>query len=176
MDAQLLPPNELIRPWRRATLVASTIAALELVLLVGAGAFLLAKPLSHLIRSHAKAVATQPTHAKPATVKPAIRPRTAPLGKPRPRGHVKVMVFNGNGQAGAAGSAASKLHGLGYAIAGTANARRQDYATTVVMYQPGFRAEGLRLAHDLGVKVVGPMDGLHTRALDGGELAVIVGA
>ncbi len=43
------------------------------------------------------------------------------------------------------------------------------------MYRPGFRAEGLRLARDLGIKVVGPLDGIHTGALDGGQLAVIVG-
>ena len=69
------------------------------------------------------------------------------------------MVFNGNGRAGAAGTAASRIHGLGYAIAGTPNARRQDYATSVVMYRPGFRAEGIRLAKDLRIKVVGPLDG-----------------
>ena len=102
--------------------------------------------------------------------------KATPLGKPRARGHVKVMVFNGNGQEGAAGSAATKLQGLGYKISGTANAKRQDYATTVVMYRPGFRAEGIRLAKDIGSKVVGPLDGLRTRALDGGDVAVIVGA
>ena len=45
------------------------------------------------------------------------------------------------------------------------NAHRQDYATSVVMYRPGFRAEGLRLASDLGVKVVGPLDGIAASAL-----------
>jgi len=43
------------------------------------------------------------------------------------------------------------------------------------MYKPGFRAEGMRLARDLHVKVVGPLDGLKTSALHGGELTVIVG-
>ena len=86
------------------------------------------------------------------------------------------MVFNGNGVNGAAGSTAAHLHGLGYPIAGTANASRQDYATSVVMYRPGFRAEGLRLANEMGVKVVGPLDGIGGAALYGGDLAVIVGA
>ena len=45
----------------------------------------------------------------------------------------------------------------------------------VVMDRPGFRAEGMRLAHDLGIKVVGPLDGIHAGALDGGQLALIVG-
>ena len=56
------------------------------------------------------------------------------------------MVFNGNGRSGAAGTDGGPAHSLGYKIAGTANARRQDYATSVVMYGPGFRAEGMRLA------------------------------
>jgi molybdopterin-guanine dinucleotide biosynthesis protein A len=44
------------------------------------------------------------------------------------------------------------------------------------MYRPGYRAEGQRLAKDLGVKVVGPLDGISAAALHGGELAVVVGA
>ena len=169
-------PQDLVRPWRRATLVASAIAALELVLLVAGGAFLLAKPLAHLIRDHAKPAPTKAAHVTRTTAAKPIKAQAAPLAKPRPRSHVKVMVFNGNGQEGAAGSAASKLQSLGYTISGTANAKRQDYATTVVMYRPGFRAEGMRLAKDIGSKVVGPLDGFRTRALDGGDVAVIVGA
>jgi hypothetical protein len=89
---------------------------------------------------------------------------------------VKIMVFNGNGKSGAAGSEASRLSKLGYKIAGATNAGHQDYATSVVMYRPGFRAEGLRLAKDLGVRVVGPLDGITVSALRGGQLAVVVGA
>jgi hypothetical protein len=87
-----------------------------------------------------------------------------------------VAVLNGNGRNGAAAAEAARLHGLGYRIASTTNARRQDYATSVVLYRPGFAAEGERLAHDLGVKVVGPLDGISRAALHGGKLAVIVGA
>ncbi len=183
MDAPLATSHDLIRPWRRATLVASGIAALELVLLVGAALFLVAKPLSHMIsqqaRTSAASAAAAPAKATasapPKRVEQAIRRQAAPPGKARPRDRVKIMVFNGNGQAGAAGTAASRLHGLGYKIAGTANARRQDYATTVVMYRPGFRAEGMRLARDLHVTVVGPLDGIRPDALGGGELAVVIG-
>jgi hypothetical protein len=67
------------------------------------------------------------------------------------------------------------LHGLGYQIAATTDARRHDYATSVVMYVPGFRAEGERLARDLHVKVVGPLDGMRRSALHGGQLAVVLG-
>ena len=173
MDAPLLAPHDLIRPWRRATIAASTIAAAELVLLLGAGALLLAKPVSRIIERQAVAAATI---APSKQLAKAIKQISAPPGKARPRGRLAIMVFNGNGRAGAAGSAASTLHGLGYKIAGTANAKRQDYATSIVMYRPGFRAEGIRLAKDLQVKVVGPLDGLKSRALHGGELAVIIGA
>jgi hypothetical protein len=173
VDAPLLAPHDLIRPWRHATIAASTIAAAELVLLLVAGALLLAKPVSRMIERQAVAAATI---APSKQLAKAIKQISAPPGKARPRSRVAIMVFNGNGLAGAAGAAAGRLHGLGYKIAGTANAVRQDYATSIVMYRPGFRAEGIRLAHDLQVKVVGPLDGLKSRALHGGELAVIVGA
>ena len=177
MDAPLLTPHDLIRPWRRATIVVGGLAAIELVLLLGAGAMLVAKPVSHVIKHEAVAVATAPAAApQPKELKQAIKRMNAPAGTARPRGHVKIMVFNGNGRAGAAGGEASRLSHLGYKIAGAANASHQDYATSVVMYRPGFRAEGLRLAKDLGVKVVGPLDGIAASALHGGELAVIVGA
>ena len=68
------------------------------------------------------------------------------------------------------------LHSLGYHVSGTGNAQRQDYATSVVLYRKGFQAEGVRLAHDLKIKVTGPLDGLSASALHGGKLAVILGA
>lgn len=177
MDAPLLTPHDLIRPWRRATLIAGCIAAIELVLLLVAGAMLVAKPLSHQIRKEAKARAAATAPApQPKKLQRAIRRMNAPAGKARPRSHVKIMVFNGNGREGAAGTAASRIHRMGYVVAGATNARRQDYATSVVMYRPGFRAEGIRLAKDLGIKVVGPLDGIGASALNGGQVAVIVGA
>ena len=78
-------------------------------------------------------------------------------------------MFNGNGRAGAASAAASKLSTLGYRIPGKGNAKRQDYATSVVMYRPGFEAEGLRLARDLHVHVVGPLDGISRRRCTAGS-------
>ena len=173
MDAPLQAPHELVRPWRRATLVASAVAAIELVLLIGAGAMLVAKPLSHVIRHHAQVAALTPAKK---VVAQAIHQMKAPPGRARPRGTLKIMVLNGNGQSGAAADEAGKLKQLGYRVAGTANAHRQDYASSVVMYSPGYRAEGLRLATDLGVKVVGPLDGMRKSTLHGGELAVILGA
>ena len=57
MDAPLPAPEMLIRPWRTATLVASLVAAIELVLLLVAAVLLLAKPLSHAMQRHAEAAA-----------------------------------------------------------------------------------------------------------------------
>lgn len=177
MDAPFLTPQELVRPWRRATFVAGAIAAIELLLLLGAGTMLVAKPMAHVLQKEAVAVATpRPAAPEPKVLKQAIRRMNAPAGKARPRRHVRIMVFNGNGRQGAAGSEASRLSRLGYKIAGTTNATHQDYATSVVMYRPGFRAEGLRLAKDVGVKVVGPLDGIASSSLRGGQLAVVVGA
>ena len=182
MDAPLLTPHDLVRPWKRATVVASSIAAFELVVLIGAGLLLVAKPLSHEIQKHAMAAAAAAPARTTVTTPPSHRLKKAiarmklPVGRARPRSHVRIMVLNGNGQAGAAGAEATRLEHLGYKIAGAANAKRQDYATSVVMYRNGWRAEGMRLAKDLGVKVVGPLDGVAPSTLNGGELVVIVGA
>jgi hypothetical protein len=175
-----LPPDELVRPWRTATIVASLIAAVELVLLLAGAALLLAKPLSHVLMQHAHhaaaATTTRKAKARPAAAaKP--HPKARPVAKPTlARGKTSIAVLNGNGRNGAAAAEASRLHRLGYPIASTGNARRQDYATSVVLYRPGFAAEGKRLARDLRVKVVGPLDGIAPSALHGGKLAVIVGA
>ena len=59
---------------------------------------------------------------------------------------------------------------------GKTNAKRQDYATTVVMYRRGWEPEGRRLASDLHVKIVGPLDGMPTSALHGAQLVVVLGA
>ncbi len=162
-----------MRPWRRATFVVGTIAALELVVLLGAGVFVLAKPISKAVTRRAETAAfpvpKQPEPAKRATASAkVVAPKLS-------REQTSVIVLNGNGRSGAAGNAAARLHALGYVIASTGNARRQDYAATVVMYRGGFRGEALRLARDLHVKVVGPLDGLRPAALMGGQLAIIVG-
>ena len=44
------------------------------------------------------------------------------------------------------------------------------------MYKRGFHAEGVRLAHDLHVKAVGPLDGIDPSTLHGAQLAIVLGA
>ena len=174
MDAPLPTPDALVRPWRTATLVASLVAAVELVLLVGAGVLLLAKPLAHMMKRHAETAAFAP--AKKHVTAPVHRVRVKVPAAKLSRAHTGVLVLNGNGRAGAASAEAARLHGLGYVIRGKGNAKRQDYATTVVMYRKGFAGEAQRLARDLHVRIVGPLDGLAPSALHGGQLAVVLGA
>src|SRR4051794_5797718 len=177
-----LSPQELVRPWRTATLVASTLAAIELVLLLGGAVLLLAKPISHAVQSRAVASASsapskpEQKHTAPKLAKHARRTTAAAAAPTLSRAQTGVVVLNGNGRQGAAAAGAARVHSLGYRIAGTANARRQDYAATVVMYRTGFRAEAMRLAKDLKVHVVGPLDGLAPAALNGGQLAIVLGA
>jgi len=171
MDAPFTA-DALIRPWRTATLVASLVAAVELIALIALALVLLAKPLAHAVRHHAETAAFAPKHT--ASV---VHAKQQVVGKPKLlRSATGIFVFNGNGRAGAASAAAARLSGLGYRIRGKGNAARQDYASTVVMYERGYEAEGLRLARDLDVHVVGPLDGLKPSALHGGKLAVVLGA
>jgi LytR cell envelope-related transcriptional attenuator len=174
VDAPLPAPDALIRPWRTATLVASLVAAVELVLLLVAGTLLLAKPLSRAMRHHAEATAFAPTKKAPAKVHIAKQPVVT---LPRlTRDETKVFVLNGNGRSGAAADEAGKLQSLGYRVSATGNAARSDYATTVVMYKRGFIGDAHRLARDLHIKVVGPLDGLKPLAMKGAQLAIVLGA
>jgi len=176
VEAPFIAPDALIRPWRTATIVASLIAVVELVVLLVLGFALLAKPIAHALKHHAttaaKTSATTHATAKPKTVVHRTPPAVAHL----PRAKTGVLVLNGNGRTGAAAAESARLHGLGYPVTATGNAPSSNYATTSVLYKPGFRGEAVRLEHDLGVHAVGPLDGLTPAALHGGKLAVILGA
>jgi hypothetical protein len=176
VDAPIATPQELVRPWRTATLVASLVAALELVLLVGAGALLLAKPVARAVQHRALDSAFAPSKQQRAAVRLEL-PRTIAVGLPRlARQETGVFVLNGNGRAGAAAAESAKLHALGYVVPGTGNAPRQDYATTVVMFRRGFRPEAARLARDLHLAVVGPLDGMSPGELRGAQIALVLGS
>jgi hypothetical protein len=173
VDAPYLSDQELIRPWRRATILASAVAALELVLLLAGAMILLAKPLSRALQDRAVTKVYAPTRKQAQS----IVPRTVAVGLPKlARQETGVYVLNGNGRAGAAAAAAARLHRLGYVVPGKGNAPRDDYATTVVMFRPGYKAEGLRLARDLHLKAVTPLDGMTPGELRGAHLVVILGA
>lgn len=164
-------PESLVRPWRTATLVASGVAAVELVLLLAAGLVLIGKPLSHHARAAAEKKALTPAKAAPPRA-----PRPEPLGAPRlARRDTAVLVLNGNGRPGAAGAEAAIVRARGYVVSGVGNSRR-THGRTVVMYRPGYRAEAARLARDLRVKIFAPLDGLRPADLLGAQLAVVVGS
>jgi hypothetical protein len=56
------------------------------------------------------------------------------------------------------------------------NAIRDTYQRSIVMYRRGYAAEGTRLAQDLHVPIVSPLDGMRPAQLVGSQLVLIVGA
>jgi LytR cell envelope-related transcriptional attenuator len=150
-------------PWRTIAVVIAGVAALELLLLVIVGVALVAKPMAH--RAITRAAKT------PAATKPAPQPMLPLL----PRRLVSVTILNGNGVAGAAATEASRVRARGYKIGVVGNAPRGSYGHSVVMYRAGRIREGRRLARDLGISIVSPLDGLRKRDLHGAKLAVVVG-
>ena len=157
-------------PWRTATLVASAVAAAELVLVVVLGVALIADPVSQQVRKAAEQKVLAPA-------KPKLRPVAPVAGKPKlSRAETSVIVLNGNGRSGAAAQGAARVRSLGYTIGTVGNAPRTDYTRTVVMFRRGYRAEAERLAADLKLKIVGPLDGLRTADLMGAHVALVLGS
>src|SRR5438128_10920932 len=158
--------HDLVRPWRRATIAVSVVAAVELVLLAGIGMALLGNPLSRHLRESAAAAGTPirrsevPASAQKTTLK---------------RSETSVIVLNGNGQAGAAAAAAQRVNAHGYLIGSTGNAPARS-PRTLIMYRQGYAAEGARLGRDLHVHIVRPLDGMRTSQLMGAHLVLIVGS
>ena len=170
MDHPLPAPDALIRPWRTAAYVAAAVAVAELVLLVVIGGGALMGALSDRLQlaAHERVLAPTP-QAKPVTRRPA----PSPVAK-LPRSHTVVMVLNGNGRAGAAAAAASRVRSRGYRIGTVGNAPR-PVSRSLVMYRPGFAGEGKRLGRDLGVTLIGPLDGMRASQLGRAHVAFILG-
>jgi hypothetical protein len=183
VDHPLPPHDALVRPWRLATLVTAGIAAFELLLLVVLGGALIAKNAAEAGgKRHAKAAphasTASPTRAPArAKRKPAAPLRRHVVAKPDlTRGRVAVLVLNGNGRQGAAADAATRARVRGYRIRAVGNAPRMDYPRSLVMFRRGFEGEGVRLARDLGIRSVGPLDGIRAGQLQGAHAVVVVGA
>ena len=157
-------------PWRTATLVASAVAFVELVALVVLAIALLAEPVSQHVRKAAEQQVLAPVVKKKTTsAKPLV-------GAPKlSRAETSVTVLNGNGRSGAAATAAESVRRFGYTIGTVGNAPRTDVSRTIVMYRNGYRPEAARLAKDLGVKIVGPLDGMRPADLLGGHVALVLG-
>jgi hypothetical protein len=164
-----LPSPVSVGPWRTATIVAVLLALLELVALVAAGAALFGPSVARSVQHAATRQVFAPIKAVPLRAQPKPGPPT--LSRTR----TSILVLNGNGRAGAAAAAATRVHRLGYTVAGTANAAHTGYVRSIVMFRAGFRAEALRFARDLHVQVVSPLDGLRPADLHGAKLAVVLG-
>lgn len=163
-------PDALVRPWRTATLVASAVAAIELVILVVVGVGLLAKPVANEVRQAAEARVYAP-------VKPEATPQVEQVATPKlDRRHVSVVVLNGTGRTGIAASEAARLAKQGYRISAVGNAPTTGYTRSLVMFRKGFAAEAARLARDAHVKIVGPLDGMRAKDLHGAHVVVVLGA
>jgi LytR cell envelope-related transcriptional attenuator len=175
------PTHDFAHPWRTRTMIVSAVAAAELVALIAVGVLVLGKGWFQHARASAVAHKTVPAHHVTATTTHAARP-PAPAAKPvapaKPvlsRAETSVLVLNGNGHDGAAGDEATALRSHGYAIKAVGNAKRNDYAASMVMYRPGLQREALRLARDAGVPIVTALDGIQPSQLHGAKLLVIVG-
>jgi hypothetical protein len=156
---------DVIRPWRRATIAVSAIAAIELIALAAIAVALLGNPLSTHLRETAAAAGTP----RVRTAQPAPAQKAA-----LSRADTSVMVLNGGGQAGAAHAAADRVSARGYRLGQIGNAAG-DTPRTLVMYRPGYAAEGARLGRDLHVRIVRPLDGMRTTQLLGAHLVLIMG-
>lgn len=160
-----------------AAFVAGAVAAVELLVLIVVGGALIAKASTDAAAKPAqKAAVTRTAAAKTGSSSAAATPRRATVpaaGLPRTR--VSVLVLNGGSRQGAAAATAAKASRRGYRIGSVANAPSSDFTRTLVMYRKGFEGEGRRLASDLGIKIVGPLDGLRTAQLNGSHAVVVLG-
>ena len=75
-----------------------------------------------------------------------------------------------------AGATANRLLGRGYRSATATNAANDGYATSLVLYRPGWAGEANRLAKDAGIKVVAALDGRLPAGSAHDQLVLILGA
>ena len=175
MDHPLSAPDAIVRPWRTAAYVAAGIAAVELILLLVIGGGALLDAASARLRLEAQDRVLAPSASPARNLAAARKPDPAPAAK-RPRSRTVVLVLNGNGRTGAAAAAASQVRNRGYRIGRVGNASRTDFARSLVMYRPAFVGEGRRLARDLGVRQVGPLDGMRAASLGRAHVVFVLGA
>lgn len=105
--------------------------------------------------------------------------RAAPsqlLPPPRSRSRISVLVLNGNGVSGAAGSEATALLDRGYAHAIPTDASSSGYARSLVLFRPGWQREAERLAKDARIRTVVPLDGRVAPAYAHVPLVLILGS
>jgi LytR cell envelope-related transcriptional attenuator len=148
------------RSWRTAAIVTAAIAAVELIVLLVVVLAFVVKPFA------GDSSATRSANAVDEAAATLL-----------PRAKTPVLVLNGNGVAGAAGTTAKRVRALDYPITDVGDASRRNFTRTIVMFREGARAEAVRLARDLGftARRVVPLDGMREPELLGAQVAVIVG-
>jgi hypothetical protein len=141
-------------PWRTLALAASVLA-------LGAGSVV--------------ALVDRPTvtGAAPGSRQARKGPALPPL---RPRSRISVLVLNGNGIEGAAGTKAAVILSCGYRHAIPFDAPQHDYARSLVLFRPGWQREAERLAKDSGIPTVATLDGRVAPEYASVPLILILGA
>jgi LytR cell envelope-related transcriptional attenuator len=157
-------PFEAVRPWRTAAIVASSVAAVELLVLIVAGTIMLGHSVAGSSTAATKPAASKTAHAKPA--RPAILTRAK----------TRVAVLNANGLTGAAAAEAQAVRARGYRIGNVGNAPQSSQGPTILMYRPGFAAEAKRLGHDTGISTVTALDGMKPASLGRAQLVIVLGS
>jgi ATP-binding cassette, subfamily B, bacterial len=162
-------------PWRRVALFVLALATLELAGFVAIAVVLLNRTPA---REAAVPPVTRTVYVRdaPAPIAPALLPKTPVPAPLAPRARTRVLVLNGNGIAGAAARSAALLHARGYRVTPPANAPSHADAASVVMYEPGFRREAARLARDLHVTALQPLDPAVVPAGTAADLVLLLGA
>jgi hypothetical protein len=158
-------------PWRAVAVLAVGAALVELVALVALGIMHLAPKATAEPTPKTAATVVHPRNVHVRVIHKVAVP-SVPL---RSRSHVRVLVLNGNGVSGAASAEAARLEAQGYRIGGATNAERHDYARSMVMFVPGWIKEARRLAHDAGIRMVAPVDGLRAGQLKGSGVVLLLG-
>jgi hypothetical protein len=160
------PTYESIRPWRTAAVIASLVAAIELVVILVAATIWLAKPL----------FASSPAAVKPSTLILHHPVKTKAGLVKLSRAQTGVLVLNGGGRAGAGAETADTVQARGYTVSSVGNAPSMSYRSSVVMFRNGYRPEAVRLAHDLRIGHVAPLARIKAADLLGAQLALVVGS
>jgi len=170
---------EPLQPWRAAAMIAAGIAAVELFILLLIGFVLGAKAFSDKTETATIAAIKRevPQAAQTQTSNEQTSADSSQKEEPKvlPRGRTSVVILNGNGIPGAAAVNADKAHSFHYVVTATGNAPSTDFARSMVMFRPGFKPAAQRLAKDMGVKAVTPLDGITKGDLQGAQLALIIG-
>jgi apolipoprotein N-acyltransferase len=175
MDAPV--EYEPLQPWRAAAMIATAIAAIELFLLLLIGFVVGGKAFGD--KTEAATVAAIKRQVPQAAVTSSKDGKSAAQGKHKeaallPRGRTSVVVLNGNGIPGAASTTADQARNLHYVITATGNAP-STFSRSVVMFRPGYKPAAQRLAKDMSIKQVTPLDGITKGDLQGAQLAVVIG-